>query len=315
MKKDIVAILQKHVEVYGFVSVDEYIARRNQKKGEILVHTFLDGYKTIITLGIAYPKDEVRFKGKGYGLLSRYSYGVDYHIVFRNILSNIETELQSLGITSTSAVDITPLNERDASFYAHMGYLGKNDFLIHKTYGSYLYLATIFVDTVIEKDLHELDDCGTCTKCIDACPSNALRGGFNMEKCISYTTQTKKEFTIEEIRLLKVMVYGCDICQKVCPKNTGINYHLYKEFEPTGIENLDLKKMLSYTNKEYMALYKDNASSWRGSLVMKRNALCVLYNQRQFDTIDLIKESLQKYQDVLWYNKTAQTVINLMESE
>jgi epoxyqueuosine reductase len=111
------------------------------------------------------------------------------------------------------------------------------------------------------------------------------------------------------------MVYGCDICQKVCPKNTGVNFKDHPEFEPSGIENINLIDVLEMSNKEYMDMYGRNASSWKGPLVIKRNALCVLGNQGLKNTIPIIKKSMDKYSNVLWYNKTALKVINILESK
>ncbi len=315
MKKKISNILSKYVEVYGFVSTSEYLEKRrslNIKDSFKYLGNF-DKYKTIITLGISYPSEELKYKGKGYGILSRYSYNLDYHTVFKVILESITKELINEGIKCHGSVDISDIDERYASYLANMGFLGKNQFLINKKYGSYLYLATILIDQEIKEDIIELDSCGDCRICIDACPSNALDDGFNAELCISSITQAKKEFSDEEIGYLKTMVYGCDICQKVCPKNKGINYKIHNEFEPSGIENINLVELLEMSNNEYSNKYGDNASSWRGPLVIKRNALCLLGNQDIKSAIPIIKKSMDKYSNVLWYNKTALKVINLLE--
>lgn len=315
MKELISKIVSKYVEVYGFVSTVEYLEKRRSLgiKDSFKFLGNLDKYKTIITLGISYPTKEDEFKGKGYGILSRYSYNLDYHIVFKAILESITKELINEGIQSYGSVDISDIDERYASYLAKMGFLGKNQFLINKKYGSYLYLATILIDKEITKNDSLLDDCGTCTICIEACPSNALDYGFNSELCISSITQSKSEFSDSEIGYLKTMIYGCDICQKVCPKNKGINFKLHPEFEPSGIENINLVKLLEMSNKEYDEIYGNNASSWRGPLVIKRNALCLLGNQGIVSAIPVIKKSMNKYSNVLWYNKTALKVINILE--
>ena len=317
MKEIINNILSKHVEVYGYVSTIEYLEKRRSLgiKDSFKFLSNLDKYKTIITLGISYPSEEVKYKGKGYGILSRYSYNLDYHAVFKGILESITKELITEGIDSHASVDISDIDERYASYLANMGFYGKNQFLINKKYGSYLYLATILIDKDISKNKIVLDDCGDCRICIDACPSNALDNGFNSELCISSITQDKKEFNDTEIKYLKTMVYGCDICQKVCPKNEGINFNNYPEFEPSGIENIDLIKLLNMSNKEYGNIYGNNASSWRGPLVIKRNAICLLGNQGIVSAIPVIKKSMDKYSNVLWYNKTALKVINKLESK
>ncbi len=317
MKDIINNILSKHVEVYGYVSTSEYLEKRRSLgiKDSFKFLGNLDKYKTIITLGISYPSQEVKYKGIGHGILSRYSYNLDYHVVFKIILESITKELISEGIKCHASVDISDIDERYASYLANMGFYGKNQFIINKKYGSYLYLATILIDKEISKDEVILDSCGDCRICIDACPSNALDNGFNIDLCISSITQEKKEFSDTEIGYLKTMVYGCDICQKVCPKNTLINFNDHSEFEPSGIENVDLVKLLNMSNKEYDNIYKNNASSWRGPLVIKRNALCLLGNQGKSSSISVIKKSMDKYNNVSWYNKTALKVIKILESK
>ena len=109
------------------------------------------------------------------------------------------------------------------------------------------------------------------------------------------------------------MIYGCDICQRVCPKNKGINFTHNKEFTPTGIEQVPLHGILQMTNKEYKTIYGKNASSWKGPLIIKRNALCLLMNKKDTSSIPLIRESIDKYSDVLWYNSVAKRVLEKLE--
>lgn len=315
MKEEISKILDQYVDAYGFVSTKEYEETRSSLGRNDLYddYSFLEEYKTIITLGLSYPSVPLKWEGKGTGLLSKYSYGTDYHLVFRNRMNHIEEELNQLGIKCKTSVDTYKVDERWASYVSGLGFLGKNQFLIHKTYGTYMYLATILIDKDIEKDFTLLDTCGTCRKCIDACPSGALDHGFDINLCISETSQSKRDLTETEIKYMKTMVYGCDICQKVCPKNKGINFEHNKEFLPSGIESIDLIALLKMSNKEYMKIYKDNASSWKGGTVMKRNALCLLANQRVYEAVDVIRESLDKYRDISWYNSVAKKVLEMLE--
>lgn len=315
MKEIISNILNQYVDAYSFVSVQEYKDTRSSlnKKDMYDDYSFLDGYQTIITLGLSYPSAPLKWGGKKTGLISRYSYGTDYHIVFRERISKIEEELQKLNIKSFGSVDTFKIDERWASYLSGLGFLGKNQFLIHKTYGTYMYLATIIIDYSIEKEFTVLDTCGTCTKCIDACPSDALNHGFDISLCISETSQSKRALSDIEISYMKTMVYGCDICQKVCPKNKGINFEHNTEFLPTGIESIDLIALLNMSNKEYLRIYQNNASSWKGGTVIKRNALCLLGNQRVYEAVDAIKESLEKYRDISWYNSVAKKVLEMLE--
>ena len=314
MKKKIEQILDTFIDDYSFVSTEEYILTRQslQKQDMYDDYSQLSDYQTIITLGLSYSSEHLPYK-KGYGRLSRYSYGTDYHLVMREKLDEIESELHQLGIKTYASVDTGPIDERWASYVSGLGMLGKNQYLIHKTFGGYLYLATILIDINIEKEFIVLDSCGECTICVESCPTNALDGGFIQELCISETTQSKKELSDIEMKYINSLVYGCDICQRVCPKNKGINFTHNKEFTPTGIEQVSLHGILQMTNREYKDIYGNNASSWKGPLIIKRNALCLLANKRDESSIPLIQESIDKYPDVLWYNSVAKRVLKQLE--
>jgi epoxyqueuosine reductase len=315
MKEKIEAILGKYVDTYGFVSLHDYVKKRNalHKSDRYDQASFDEDLQTIITLGLAYPSERVPYKGKGYGILSRYSYGVDYHLVFLKQLELIVKDLEKLGVKAIGEVDSMKIDERFAAALAKMGFLGKNQFLIHPTYGSYLYLATVLIDQKIEETESSIDDCGTCSRCVELCPTNALDGHFHMDRCISYTTQAKIPLEEDMRKHLKKMVYGCDVCQVVCPKNTGIDVHLHKEFEPDGLEQIDLLALLEMTNKEYKEKYKDNASSWKGLLVMKRNAICLLEQQQIKEAIPLIEQQIRKHQDVDWFVQTAKASLQQLK--
>ena len=191
MKDKIISILSRYVDDFRFISTTEYKETRSslQKEDFYDDYTILDNYRTIIVLALSYPSESIKWQKKGTGLLSRYSYGMDYHIVFKERLKQIEEELQLLGMNTFSSVDTGPIDERWAGYVSGLGFLGKNQYLIHKTYGGYIYLATILIDKEIEKEFRVLDSCGTCRICIDACPTNALDNGFERSLCISETTQ------------------------------------------------------------------------------------------------------------------------------
>lgn len=317
MKEMITSILNKYVDVYGFVSVSEYLKNRSSYSKIDSFERIPDfaKYKTIVILGLSYPSEEAKYKGRGYGILSRYSYNTDYHIVLKNIFNEIKQELDLLKINSHFSVDVSDIMEKQAASLAGLGYIGKSQLLINPKYGTYLNLATILIDIDVKKDISVSDDCGDCTLCIDACPSSALDDGFNRSLCISDISQEKNILTMTEISYFKKTIYGCDICQQVCPKNNGIDFHLHKEYEPAGIENINLIELLNMTNKEFKGLYGNNASSWTGALVLKRNAVCAIGNQLLVEAIPDLKKSIDKYKSVVWYNETANIVLKMLESE
>jgi epoxyqueuosine reductase len=310
-------ILETYCPDYAVVSMSRYINERAKLKREDFYdqhYETISSYKTIVTCCFPYPQDLVKWGGKGHGLLSRYSYGEDYHRVVKRELETIDDELNKLGIETFSTVDTGLIDERFAAYLSGLGFLGKNQFLIHPTFGTHVYLATILLKETLAESKPVLESsCGDCTLCIDACPSGALDHGFNISKCISEISQVKKELSIQEIGYFKTMIYGCDICQRTCPKNSPLSIHKYPEFEPTGIERMDLIELMNMSNKEYYAKYKENASSWRGPLVLKRNAAALAYNQNLKAIIPHLEKSLHTYQDVLWYNETIKTILRLFK--
>ena len=317
MKEEISNILKKHVDIFGFISIDEYLKTRSTygKEDSFSRIPNFSKYKTIIVLGLSYPSKTVEYKGKSYGVLSRYSYNTDYHLVFKKVFETIEKAFDKLKIKSHFSVDVSDIYEKQAATLANLGYIGKNQLLINNKYGTYLNLATILVDIDITKNIEVADDCGDCTLCIDACPSSALDNGFDRELCISDISQEKNILSETEISYFKEVIYGCDICQQVCPKNTGIDFHLHEEYEPAGFENINLISLLDLTNKEFKEIYGQNASSWTGSLVLKRNAVCMIGNQKLVSAIPEIKRSIDKYKNVSWYNETATKILKMLESE
>lgn len=317
MKKAVSQILDKYTEAYGFVSTNHYIEKRN----ELNLHdrrsdyAFLDGYKSIITLGFPYPTEEAKWRGKGYGLLARFAYGLDYHKVIANILDEIIVELNHIGIKGLGRVDVDKVDEKFTAKLSGVGYYGKNSLMINANYGSYMLLATILIDVDIhEPSISDLD-CGDCNLCVDACPSNALENGIDKTKCISYISQEKGALTKTEIGYFKTMIYGCDICLKVCPKNKDIDLHKIPEFEPDGFENIPLQELLLMSNKAFKAKFGHNTSHWIGASTMRRNALCIIGNQRLTNLVPEIKKSMSVYHDNLWYNKTADIVLKMLERE
>lgn len=317
MKKEIVKILDKYTKAYGFISTTHYIAKRKQLNMQDRRNdfAFLNDYKSIITLGFPYPRKEAKWKGKGYGLLARFAYGTDYHKVIATILDEIMVELKNIGVTSVGHVDVDKVDEKFTAKLSGVGYYGKNSLIINPIYGNYILLSTILVDV----DLHEpnvLDlNCGDCNLCVDACPSNALENGIDKTKCISYISQEKGELNEQEISYFKTMIYGCDICLKVCPKNKDIDLHTIAEFEPDGFENIPLQELLLMSNKGFKAKFGHNTSHWIGASTMRRNALCIIGNQKLVHLVPEIKKSMSVYHDNLWYNKTADIVLKMLERE
>lgn len=171
--------------------------------------------------------------------ISMYAYGKDYHKVIKKKLIKFFKWIQDkLGaIEGRCFVDSAPVLERDWAKRSGLGWVGKNTLLLNRNQGSYFFLCEIILDLELEYDTPTSDYCGTCTKCIDACPTDAISSnGYLMDgsKCISYLTiELKNEIPEEFTGKMDGWMYGCDICQQVCPWNRFSTPHTESKFNPS----------------------------------------------------------------------------------
>ena len=209
--------------------------------------------------------------------ISRYCYGMDYHLVIKEKLNEICEEIKSVDEKFEYRVfaDNGPLVDRYLAYLAGIGYYGVNNNLITDKYGSYVFIGYIVNNYDLEVDNPTNKTCIKFNKCVKYCPGNALEGNYKMnpKKCLSYITQKKEELTLEEKDKMKKnkLIFGCDICQIVCPHNKDICESNIEEFTTDLITNLDEEEISSISNKEFKRRYKNRAFSWRGRNIIKRN--------------------------------------------
>jgi epoxyqueuosine reductase len=211
------------------------------------------------------------------GNIAKYTYGLDYHIIIKEKLEKIGGFLkgQIEGFNYESFVDTGPLVDRYLAYLAGVGYFGINNHIITDEYGSYVCVGYIINNYPFEEDTPLDKTCIQCGKCIKECPGGAILGNFEVDprKCISFITQKKEELTEEEINILKKnkMVFGCDICQDVCPHNQSIKKTPIKEFHENLICALKEEDVEGLSNKAFKRKYGDRAFCWRGKKVILRN--------------------------------------------
>lgn len=250
--------------------------------------------RSIIAIALAYPsKLEGAPKGKRgerRGLFCRASWGEDYHTVLRKKLQLLEQFLQNKlpDIQFKSMVDTGELSDRAVAERAGIGWSAKNCAIITPEFGSYVYLGEMLTNIPFEPDTPMESQCGTCTKCIDACPTSALvQGGqLNSQRCIAYLTQTK-DFLPEQFRKhLGNRLYGCDTCQTVCPVNKGKHVLRHEEMtaEHEQVKPL-LEPLLSMSNKEFKERFGRMSGSWRGKKPIQRNAIIALAHFKEASSI------------------------------
>lgn len=221
------------------------------------------------------------------GWISRYAWSrEDYHDSVLRRLREVESNIKELSaphqIEMRSYVDTGPVVERVYAKYAGIGWLGKNTCLINQNIGSWLFLGVIISSLELTPDLPAPDRCGTCTRCIDACPTNAFVGPHQLDsnKCIAYLTIEKRGAIPEELREgIGHQVFGCDICQDVCPWNRKAPTTNKPEFQPReGFVNPALAWLAEISEEEFRRVFRGSPLKRTKRDGLRRNALIAIGN-------------------------------------
>ena len=228
--------------------------------------------KSIIVIGLSYAHD-YEYGEDEICRNSLSSHGIDYHIVLREKLNSLAHLIsQEREFNYSIQVDTGPLLERELARLAGIGYFGKNCNIINPTLGSYIFLGLMLVDFQMEEYSIPLElECGNCKICSSACPTGALYDDYkvNASICLSYISQSKGEVA-EEYRDKLEYVYGCDICQRVCPMNRGVPNNSHHEFAPM-VTSVEIDELEGLSNREFKEKYGNYAFSWRGKKNIIRN--------------------------------------------
>lgn len=214
--------------------------------------------------------------------LSKYCYGKDYHIVVKDVLQEVCEEIKKdiSDFKYKVFADNGPLVDRYLAYLSGIGYYGINNNIITDKYGSYVFIGYIVNNFEFEIDKPLDKTCCKCNKCVKYCPGNALEGNYKMDpkKCLSYLTQKKEELSKDEKEKIKnnKMVFGCDICQDVCPHNKNIEKTSIEDFKISLLGKLDEEEIEEISNKEFKRRYGNRAFSWRGRKIIKRNMDIIL---------------------------------------
>jgi epoxyqueuosine reductase len=228
------------------------------------------------------------------GWISRYAWSrEDYHEAVLRRLRIVENRLwqefaQTAGTTAPQTrcyVDTGPLVERVYAKYAGVGWIGKNTCILNQKLGSWLFLGVILISLELDPDLPAPDRCGSCTRCIEACPTDALIAPYQLDsnRCISYLTIEKRGTIPEEIRAgMGRHVFGCDICQDVCPWNRKSPVTTAPEFQPReGLVNPALEWLAEITAEEFEEKFRGSPVRRTKRSGLRRNAVIAIGNSRE----------------------------------
>ncbi len=239
----------------GYHASMSWMEKNREKR--IDVETVLPGTKSVICVALNYFVDIDHSPDKSVGKVSRYAWGDDYHILMTDRLEKLLSDIKDLspGLHGKVYVDTGPVMDKVWASRAGLGWQGKHTNLITKDFGSWVFLGEILIDRVLEYDEPIEDACGTCMACIDACPTGAIVEPYLLDsgKCISYLTiEHRGEISKQLGDKFEGWIYGCDICQDVCPwnkfqKSTEEEAFLPREWNVAP----DLKEIPNLTKEEF----------------------------------------------------------------
>lgn len=251
----------------GYAGQMHYLTRR----AEAYAHPdgLLDGVRSLLILAMNYRTAVPRPPGPGQGRVSRYAWGADYHDLIHDRLRRLCDFLRARCPEASvrGVVDTAPLLEREFAQMAGLGWIGKNTLLLNRRLGSWFFLAALLTDAELECDEpHESDHCGTCRACLDACPTGAFVAPYVLDarRCISYLTIELRGPVPMELRQgLGDWVFGCDVCQEVCPWNHRAPATDEKGYEPGDDTNpLDLAALFDLDDEDFRRRFR-GTPLWR----------------------------------------------------
>lgn len=267
--------------------LEEWLSRNYQGEMGYLANHFdkrldptklVEGAKTVVSLVYNYYPETTLPESSESIKLAKYAYGEDYHFVIKDKLKDfLEILRNEIGeIEGRAFVDSAPVMERQWAQKAGLGWIGKNSLLLNKKQGSFFFLAELIIDLEVTPDTPLTKDyCGTCTACIDACPTDAIvqPSVVDGSRCISYLTIELKDAIPNEFKgKMENWTFGCDICQDVCPWNRFSKPHQESKFKPhPDLEGFTNQDWLELTDETFRKVFKKSAVKRTKFAGLKRN--------------------------------------------
>ena len=246
----------------------------------------LAGARSAVCVALNYRRQDPPTSGTAStGRVAQYVRGYDYHRVLRAMLGDLVEQLRQRldePFEQRVFVDTGPVLERELAAAAGLGWIGKNTMLLHERLGSYLFLGEVFTTLELEPDAPATDHCGNCTRCLDACPTGAFLAPYQLDasRCISYLTIEHRRHASEESHdQIGDWVFGCDICQQVCPYNRRAPLATHPEITADLIPaRLPLLDLLNLRTGDYRRLTNGTAATRVSRNMWRRNAAIALGN-------------------------------------
>ena len=279
----------------GYAGEMAWMSRSAEKRADVR-HVVADARSVIMTATVYATSSEPRFTPSD-GRIARYARGDDYHDVLLERLNGLLAWMRGETTEPFEArayVDTGPVQERVYAQYAGLGWIGKNTCVINTEHGSFLFLAEIITTLDLQPDAEGLEQCGSCRRCLDACPTGALvdAGVLDSTKCISYLTIELRGGIPEEHRpAIGNHVYGCDICQDVCPYNQPCAVSADAPWQTRP--GLDLPKLVDLWNRsdaELRALIKGSAMRRAKITGLRRNIAVAIGNSGDSDALAALRQ-------------------------
>jgi epoxyqueuosine reductase len=276
----------------NFHSDMDYMIRNKEKRKD--VRNILPGAKSVISLGMNYYTPGEHSPDVDSGKISRYAWGKDYHLVIKEKLDQLIVELKLIdnNFEAKAYVDTGPVMDKAWAVKSGIGWLGKHTNVINRDIGSWFFIASLITNYEFDYSIPIEDFCGSCTACLDACPTNAIVEPYLVDanKCISYHTIENKNDIPEEFKdKFNNWIFGCDICQDVCPWNNKFSQVTERtEFYPAnGNKEYNLENILRMDQDEFSRKFKNSPVKRTKLSGLKRNAQFILKNLNELSDKNL----------------------------
>ena len=284
----------------GYAGEMKYLERGLPSRKEM--GRILGGARSIVSCALNYNTENPRsteVRGDERGWISRYAWGDDYHDVMDAMLGELARYIKDVSPKDASArtyVDTGPVLEKAHAGRSGVGWLGKNTCLINQRAGSWLFLGEVITDAELEFDAPAADRCGACTRCIDACPTEAIVEPYVLDarKCVSYLTIELKGNIPRELREgVENNVFGCDVCQDVCPWNRDALFTLGENFLPRrGLVAPELGRLMELSQEDFSEVFRKSPVKRAKRRGFVRNVLVAVGNSGNKKYIEYVRALL-----------------------